>query len=189
MELFLVTSNRHKFEEMSAILSEFGVALRQKNIPLIEPDFDSLKQIAEYKARQAFEKVRSPVICEDTGVYFEGYNNFPGMLAKRVFLGVGFEGLCALIKISKNKGAHFTTAVSYFDGKTKKTFTGTLKGKLLERAVSEDKDRLPYEKIFVPEGFSRALVDLSLVEKNAISHRAIATKALGKWLKSSGSKT
>ena len=88
----------------------------------------------------------------------------------------------ALIKNAKNKKAHFKTAVTYCDGKIMQTFTGEMQGTLLESAVSVGKDRLPYEKIFVPKGFSQALVDIPLSEKNKISHRAIATKKLGIWL-------
>ena len=184
MRLLLVTGNRHKFDEMSQILKEFGIELVQKEVELIEPDFSSQGRIAEYKALQAFEKFKEPVVCEDTGVYFDGYNNFPGVLAKRVFSGLGFDGLTAIIRATKNRNAHFKTVVSYFDGKTMKSFSGVLRGKLIEKTVSVDKDRLPYEKIFVPEGFSDALVNISLEEKNKVSHRAIATREFGKWLNS-----
>ena len=182
MELLIATSNRHKHEEMSAILSEFGISLKMRNVPMVEPDSGTLEEISEYKARQAFAQLKKPVVCEDTGVYFDAYNQFPGVLAKRVFIGLGFDGLIALIKNKKNKKAHFTTAVTYCDGKAMKTFTGSMEGRLLEGAVSVDKDRLPYEKIFVPKGFTKALVDIPLLEKNKISHRAIATKKLGDWL-------
>ena len=44
-------------------------------------------------------------------------------------------------------------------------------------------DRMPYEKIFIPNGFKKAVVEMTQAEKNAISHRAKATKKLGEWLK------
>jgi XTP/dITP diphosphohydrolase len=184
MKLFLATNNKHKVDEISTLLSDYGVDLRQAKLDLIEPDFGSLEEIANYKAKQAFAKLKKPVIAEDTGVYFCGYNNFPGILAKRVFLGIGFDGLVTLIRHSKNKKAYFKTVVSYFDGKKLKSFSGVLKGRLLERVVSIEKDRLPYEKIFVPDGFSKALVDIPLDEKNKFSHRAKAVKKFGNWLKS-----
>jgi len=167
---------------MKKILKEYSITLKQKKIHLFEPDLKNQEAVAKEKARQAYQKVKKPVIAEDTGVYFEAYNNFPGMLAKRVYLGIGFSGLMALIKKAKNKKAYFLTIVCYYDGKKFKTFEGKLKGKLLDKTVSLEKDRLPYEKLFIPNGSKKALVDIPIEEKNKISHRAIATKKLGKWL-------
>ncbi len=182
LELLIATANPHKVTEISRILGDYGVALRQEKIVLLEPDLGSLEKIAGFKARQAFEKIRRPVIAEDTGVFFEAYNDFPGVLAKRVFLGLGFGGLTALVRNAENKRAFFKTVICYFDGKAQKTFSGKLAGTLLDSPVSVEKDRLPYEKLFVPEGHSKALVDIHLEEKNRFSHRAQAARKLGEWL-------
>ncbi len=182
MDLFIATGNKHKVEEMSSILKEFSISLKHRELKIIEPDFDSLEEIALEKAKQAFAVLKKPVIAEDTGVYFEAYNNFPGQLAKRVYLGLGFGGLITVIRAAKNRRAHFKTAVAYFDGKNSKVFSGIMKGRLLTKVVSIEKDRLPYEKLFVPDGFSSALVDIPLEGKNRVSHRAKATRKLGEWL-------
>lgn len=180
--MFIATGNKHKVLEMKLILKEYNINLIQEKLELHEPDLDSQEKVAIEKARQAFEKLKKPVIAEDTGVYFEAYNNFPGIFAKRVYLGIGFDGLLALIRRVKNRAAYFLTVVCYYDGKNFKCFEGKLKGMLLEELVSVDKDRLPYEKIFVPDGFKDALVDISIEKKNEFSHRAIATRKLGEWL-------
>tara|TARA_Y100000310_G_scaffold71983_1_gene67919 strand:+ start:1033 stop:1590 length:558 start_codon:yes stop_codon:yes gene_type:complete len=182
MNLTISTGNKHKVHEMSKILKEYRIKIKQVELEIYEPDFDSIEKIAKEKARQAYEKIKKPIIAEDTGVYFEGYNNFPGVMAKRVYLGIGFSGLLNLIRNAKNKRCYFKTAVAYFDGKKYKVFSGKLKGKLLDKTVSLDKNRLPYEKLFIPNGYKKALVDISLNEKNKISHRAIATRKLGEWL-------
>ncbi|HLC92241.1 MAG TPA: non-canonical purine NTP pyrophosphatase [archaeon] len=182
MQIFIATTNRHKVGEISAILSEYGISVKQKSLKILEPDFNSIEEVAKSKAEQAFAKLKKPVIAEDTGVYFDAYHNFPGIFAKRVYEGIGFDGLLSLIRRVKNRSAHFGTAICYYDGKTFKVFSGYLRGKLLLRAVSVDKDRLPYEKLFVPAGYSNALVNLDIKEKNRISHRALATRKLAKWL-------
>jgi XTP/dITP diphosphohydrolase len=182
-KVFFATTNTHKVMEISKILSNFGIQVISKPLKIVEPDFDSLEEVAVSKAQQAFEQLKKPVIVEDTGVFFEGYNSFPGALAKRVYFGIGFDGLLALIKNSKNKNAFFKTIVCFAKSKNEiKSFSGTLKGTLLENVVLPDENRLPYEKIFVPNGFEKPLVELSLEEKNKISHRAIATRKLGGWL-------
>ncbi len=181
-ELLFATGNTHKAGEMSKILEGFGIRLIQKGLDIPEPDLGSIEKVAEHKARQAFAQLGKPVISEDTGVFFDAYHDFPGLLAKRIYLGIGFDGLLALIRAAKNRNARFRTAVCYFDGKTAKTFSGELAGTLLTEAVSVGKNRLPYEKIFVPDGHEDALVDIPIEEKNRISHRAKATRALGEWL-------
>ncbi|MEM4257371.1 MAG: non-canonical purine NTP pyrophosphatase [Candidatus Diapherotrites archaeon] len=183
MKLILATTNKHKAKEINEIMSKHGYKIITKKIRLIEPDFDTLEEIAKYKAIQAYEKLKKPVITEDTGVYFCEYKNFPGVHAKRIFESIGFKGLITLIKTAKNKKAYFKTTIVYYNGKISKTFSGKLEGTLLEKPVSIKKDRLPYEKIFVPKGQKKALVDLSLEQKNKISHRAKATKKMLKWLK------
>ena len=143
-----------------------------------------MEEVAKEKARQAFEKIKKPVIVEDTGVYFEAYNNFPGGLAKRIYKSIGFTGLLALIKAAKNKKAYFRTMICFTpDGKNFRTFEGKLEGTLLNHIVEEEKDRLPYEKIFVPNGQKKALAELTKEEKNKISHRAIAAHKLGQYFR------
>ncbi len=183
MELYFVTENKHKFSEMKEMLAACGIKLKQKKMKLQEPDLASQEEVALTKAKQAFAELKRPLIVEDTGVYFNAYRNFPGHLAKRIYESIGFDGLIALIKAAKNKRAYFKTVICYVGKKGKyKIFSGEMRGRLIERVVLPKKDRLPYEKIFVPEGFKKAVVQLSIREKNKISHRAKATTKLGKWL-------
>lgn len=183
-QIFLATGNKHKVAEIGTILSEYGFEVVPKALEIIEPDYNSLKEVARFKAEQAFLQLKKPVIAEDTGVFFEGYNNFPGPIAKRVYQGIGFDGLLALIKAAKTKRAFFRTVICFARSKKEMhLFSGTLKGKLVETVVEADKDRLPYEKIFVPAGCTKTLVELDLAQKNRISHRALATRKLGEWLK------
>ncbi|MFH1588840.1 MAG: non-canonical purine NTP pyrophosphatase [Candidatus Diapherotrites archaeon] len=183
-EIHLVTKNQHKIEEMQAILKEFNIKVKAVKKELQEPDLGSLELIAEEKAKQAFQIVKKPVIVEDTGVYFSAYNNFPGTHAKRIFLGIKLNGLIALLKAAKNKEGFFKTVVCYYDGQNFTSFEGKLNGKFLIKARKPKADRLPYEKLFIPNGSRKALVELTKKEKNEISHRAIATRKFGKWFKS-----
>src|SRR3989344_4899555 len=108
-KIFFATGNKHKVTEIGAILAEHGFEVVPKRLEIVEPDFDSLEEVARSKALQAFEQLKKPVIVEDTGVFFEGYNNFPGQIAKRVYLGIGFDGLLALVRATPNKRAYFRT--------------------------------------------------------------------------------
>ena len=181
-EIIFVSGNLHKYNELCAILGK-EVRLKMMTFPIEEPDLANLEAVARRKAEQAFAKVRKPVIVEDTGVYFGAYKNFPGGLAKRVYEGIGFDGLIALIKNAKSKKAYFKTAICYKDAKIEKVFSGIMKGRLIEKVVQEEADRLPYEKLFIPEGYKIAVAEMPLKEKHLISHRAIAAGRLGKWLR------
>lgn len=180
-EIIFVSGNRHKYNELCAILGK-EARLKMKTLPIEEPDLASLEAVARRKAEQAFAKIKKPVIVEDTGVYFGAYKNFPGGLAKRVYEGIGFKGLIALIRTAKNRKAYFKTAICYKDAKLEKVFSGIMKGRLIDRVVAEEKDRLPYEKLFIPEGYKIAVAEMPLKEKHGISHRAKAARKLGKWL-------
>jgi len=182
--VFFSTANKHKVLELSKILSKEGIKVRQIKVEMQEPDLSSIEEVAEIKAKQAFAAIRKPVIAEDTGVYFSAYRNFPGHLAKRVYLGLGFKGLLALVKAAKNRKAFFKSVICFTkDGKRFHSFSGKLGGVLLSRVVKLQKDRLPYEKIFRPKGFKQALAELSIEEKNRVSHRAIAARKFAAWAK------
>ncbi len=185
MKVTLVSGNRHKFEEMNKKLAPHGIALEWKKASLEEQEGLSLEETAKEKARQAFEIVKKPVIAEDTGVFFDALENFPGAKAKRLFEELGFEGLLERVS-GKSRKARFATIVCYTaDGKRFWCFKGEIKGELTEKAHNREKDVLPYEKIFVPAGYNCTMSDIPRKEKNKFSHRAIATKKFAEWLKES----
>ncbi|MFH1586279.1 MAG: non-canonical purine NTP pyrophosphatase [Candidatus Diapherotrites archaeon] len=182
MNLYFVTGNKHKVREIREMLSPMGIKIIQKNLDIIEPDFSSIEKVAESKARQALEKLKKPLIVEDTGIYFKAYRNFPGALAKRIWLEIGFDGLFRLLK-GKNRKAYFKSTICYIAPRKKpKLFSGEMRGRIIDWVKSPHADRLPYEKIFIPNGLRKVVVDLNLVEKNKISHRAKATRKLADYL-------
>ena len=176
-EILFASGNRHKADEAKKIFSRSGIRIKWAKISLLEPDFESLREISEHKALDAFRKLDKPAIVEDTGIYFSAYKNFPGQYAKRMFLSLGFEGLLKLLE-GKERKAHFATTACYYDGKKLLCSTGKLYGKILESPEGEDKDVLPYEKIFQPNGKSRPLSLIPRKEKNAFSHRCLAFSGL-----------
>ncbi|MCD6478594.1 MAG: non-canonical purine NTP pyrophosphatase [Candidatus Diapherotrites archaeon] len=180
--LHFVSTNRHKFTEIKRILAKHGIKLRWHRFELHEPSASSLEQIALEKAKQAYAKLQKPLIVEDTGIFFEGFTNFPGAQAKRVYERIGFEGLLSLIS-KKSRRAYFKTVICFTDGKQYKLFSGKLEGKLTQKVYCKDKDVLPYEKIFIPKGFDKPLCMIAREKKNEFSHRAKAAEKFASWLK------
>ncbi len=183
MIVSLVSGNKHKFEEIRKILVPFGIRLEWIKASLSEPEGLSLEETAREKARQAFKIAKAPVIAEDTGVFFEAFENFPGSKAKRVWEEIGFEGLLGKVK-GKSRKARFETIICYTaNGKEFHCFKGKLKGTLTSKVHDLEKDVLPYEKIFIPAGLNTSMSSISRGEKNRFSHRAIAAKKFAEWLK------
>lgn len=179
--LLFATGNKHKFAEVSKVLAEYGIELKQANPEMRELKSIDPKKIALGKARQAFAQLRQPVIAEDTGIWFTACRNFPGTQPKSVFESLGFEGLLSRIK-GKSRKAFFLCTICFFDGSQHKFFEGRLEGRISTKIIKPKADRMPYEKIFIPICSKKALVEMAREEKNAISHRGIAARKLGEWL-------
>jgi len=181
--LLFATGNRHKFEEISKTLAHYGIELSFQKTDLIEPDLDSLKEVALAKAKQAFALYRKPLIVEDTGFYLEAYPGFPGPNSKWVFNRIGYEGLFKLLSGKSRKG-FFHTVICLIDGpESHRFFEGKWQGKVGKKVVMPEKDAMPYARIFIPDGEKRTAVEMPFEEKDQKSQRSIAAHALGKWLK------
>ncbi|MBN1941494.1 MAG: non-canonical purine NTP pyrophosphatase [Candidatus Diapherotrites archaeon] len=182
MAIVFVTNNDYKFREIQAILEPLGISIWQKKIDLYEPESGSIEEIAFEKAKQAYEKLKTPLIAEDTGLFFEAYNNFPGTKPKRIFEQFGYEGLFKKLK-GKQRNAFFQTAICFMGYNNEfRIFEAKLHGKITGNVILPNADRMPYEKIFIPQGHNLALSQLSMNEKNEFSHRANAAKQLARYL-------
>ncbi len=181
--LLFATGNKHKAQEIGAILSEYGIELEQSKMELQEISSKDARDIALFKAKQAFDELRQPLIAEDTGFYFKAFRDFPGTMPKRVFEAIGYEGLLKLLE-GKKRGAYAVCTICFMeDFQTYEFFEGRLEGRITERVIKPKADVMPYERIFIPKGYEKALVEMSRKEKNSISHRAVAARKLGEWIK------
>ena len=182
MKITIVTSNKNKFQEISHVLAHSGIKCEMKNLQMQELG-QTLEEVAASKARQAYSKFKRPVIVDDTGIFFKAYRNFPGMYAKRIYLSIGLGGLLKLLE-GKTRSAYFKTTVAYCNGRQVHVFCGELHGKIEKRIHAKSpRKKFPYERIFIPNGSGVPLSMLSLDKKAKISHRAIATQKLARWLK------
>ncbi len=180
MKLFVVTGNKDKFKEISLVLKQYGIEHVMKNIELDEIG-NTLEEIAMNKAKEAYRKIRKPLIVDDTGIFFKAYRNFPGIHAKRIYLSIGFEGLLKLLK-NRTKKACFKSIICYCDGKCR-IFSGELRGNI-QNKIHFDKfsrERFPYDRIFIPDGFDKPISLMPLNKKIEFSHRAKAVRKFARW--------
>lgn len=184
--LSFLTQNRHKFlEAQEALKSYHCVTLEHLDRPKKENKDDSLsdplKAIAIASAVKASKEYNRLVVAEDTGIFFEAYNDFPGMNTKWLINKIGYDGILRLLK-GLNRAAYFRTvlALSKPNG-TYYVFEGTIKGHIAEQICGADIDCMDYDRLFIPEG-SDMPFSLMMENKRLISHRNIAFHNLGEFL-------
>ena len=181
-QIIFITTNKHKVEEISAILKECNIKVKQLKIDYAENKEDSMEEVSKKAAKLLSNKLNKPVIVEDTGLFFNAYNNFPGALPKFVIQGIGFDGIFRLLK-DKDRGVYCKTVIGYCEsGKNPIIFTGKIYGKITNKIIKPRKETMPYNHIFIPDGEKKAIVEMSLNKWNSISQRGKATRKLGKFL-------
>lgn len=179
MKIYFVTGNPGKFNEVKECLEEIGVEVEQIKIDKPEIKSDDIVEIAEDAAKKLASELNKAIVVDDTGVFFETYENFPGAHPKFVINSIGYEGIFRLLE-GKNRSAYFMTAAAYADPEGNvKSFTGKQMGRISEEIKGNHIKGFPYDSIFVPEGHETCLAEMK--EKKA-SHRTTAFLKLAKWL-------
>lgn len=173
------TSNKFKVDEANSVGKKFGIKFVQLKINYPEIRDENVENVAKAGAKFVFEKIKKPVIVEDTGLYIKALNGFPGAYSKFVFQKIGNKGILKLLEGEKNRKAEFVSSVGYFDGKELRIFTGISKGKILE--IEKGAAGFGYDPIFLPDGYEKTFAqDYELKKK--ISHRKIAFEKFCKWV-------
>ncbi len=183
-KLKFITSNKYKVEEIQNVLNDFDIELEQVKIDYPENKEDDMEEVCKKAAKNLAEELGEAVIVEDTGLYFNAYNNFPGAQPKFVFNAIGFDGIFRLLK-GKDRSAYFETVIGYCEpGKEPVIFSGMMKGKIIDKVVSPEVDTMPYNHIIIPGGSDKTVAEMSLEERNNFLQRAKAARKLGEFLKS-----
>jgi len=184
-EVYFITGNKSKFEEASLILKEAvssaGINLVQKDLKVEEPQVLDPEKVVKAKAEAAFKQLGSPIMCDDTAIFFEAYPNFPGTLTKFVFQSLGFRGVEKILQGVK-RGAYFQTLVCYKDSEQCLVFKGVWKGTITNNISSMFNPDWQYNSIFIPEGFNIPLAELSMEERAKHSHRKKALEQFAQFL-------
>ena len=176
-----VTSNEHKFREAERILKGFGVNIRHAKLSYPEIRGDDPAGIAADSVRRLKGRVKPPFFVEDTGLFIEALNGFPGAYAAWALRKIGLDGLLRLMRGIRQRGAAFRTAIAFFDGRKVFVFKGEVKGSIALRA--RGRGGFGFDPIFVPEGFRKTFAELSGGEKDAVSHRRKALECLARHLR------
>ena len=84
----------------------------------------------------------------------------------------------------KKREAYFKSLICYINEKEHHIFEGIVKGKITEKIHNGGQKTLPYDRIFVPDGYDKPFCELSIQKKNKISHRSKSVNKFAKWFSS-----
>lgn len=186
--IFFGTGNRKKIGEILQIL---GDTFEVKNfgdlaeIPEVEETESTLQGNARLKAEAFFQLTGLPCFADDTGLEVEALNGAPGVYSARYAGPEGdaqrnMEKLLGALSGESNRKAAFRTVIAWYDGSEIQYFEGKLAGEIID--TPRGTNGFGYDPIFVPEGYTQTLAELSADEKNKISHRGIAVRKFAAYL-------
>ena len=185
----LASRNAHKIEEMARILDDAGLQVEVVGIDA----FDDVPEVAEteasfegnalLKARAVCTATGVPAVSDDSGLCVDALNGMPGVLSARWSGGAGDVANLELVLAQLGDtpddrlGAQFRCAVAIVlpDGR-EAVVHGEMRGRLVREPRGTN--GFGYDPIFVPDGESRTSAEMSSPEKDAISHRGNALRAL-----------
>ena len=188
MEIIFATSNLHKLQEAQSIVGANILLITPSQIGVTEEipeDGDTLEENALFKANYLFEITGKNCFADDTGLEVEALNGAPGVRSARYASNecdsrLNMQKLLKELKGSNNRKARFRTVIALFlDGK-QHFFEGILNGTITE-SPSGTKG-FGYDPLFVPNGYTKTLAELTESQKNLISHRGIAIRKLSHFL-------
>ena len=188
MELVFATNNKNKILEIKNLI--------QKNIKLLSlsdigfkgeiiEDGNSLHENSLIKAKFIRSKYGINCFADDTGLEVHSLNNEPGIYSSRyagypINTNDNIKKLINNLERFSNKSARFRTVISLIINENIYSFEGVVNGNIIKEI--KGKKGFGYDPIFIPNGYNKTFAELSLKEKNLISHRSIAVNKMIRFL-------
>ncbi len=182
--VFFATGNINKFNEARSILSSYGFAVAMLRVKGDEIQSDSLKEIAQTSAANAFKRIRLPIFVEDAGLFIDALSGFPGPYAAYVYKTIHNEGILRLMENVHDRGAKFESVIAYCDENScvPECFRGEACGEItLTERKQYGKSAFGFDPIFQPDSSGKTFAEMTIEEKNGFSHRAIALRKFAEW--------
>ena len=184
MKLVFATNNKHKLQEIQRLLNDSIELLCLDDINCLDDipeDQDTLEGNASQKAFYIYNKYGVSCFADDTGLEVEALNGAPGVYSAR-YAGAerSSENNMSLVLEQmheiKNRKARFRTIISLVIDGTEVQFEGVVNGIILEQ--KRGTIGFGYDPIFLPDDSDLSFAEMSMEEKNKISHRGRAVQKL-----------
>ena len=190
--LVVATRNRGKIIEINALLAglvdQISSAADFFDFPETVEDGATFEENALKKAREAVRFSGLPALADDSGLVVEALNGRPGVFSAR-YAGDGAGDAANNARLleeclniaTEQRQAAFVCLLAFVtpDG-VERLFSGTIAGRIISEARGEG--GFGYDPLFLVDGFDRSMAELSLAEKNSISHRAQAFRKFREYL-------
>ncbi len=185
MKLIFATTNEEKLKEAKLALAPFGHEVEGRSFSFYEPTEGVMEDIAKIKLSQIDNDVDAPVFVDDSGIFFEAYPNFPGILTRRIFNLIGYKGIDKLLK-NENRNAYFHGVIAFKWKNQIELFEGKTNGKIIDQIPYHLPLHVdfPFDPIFLPEGSAKVFGEMTIEERVAYSYRKKALEKLGMWMQS-----
>jgi XTP/dITP diphosphohydrolase len=182
--LVFATNNKHKFDEINQVLG--NKVKMQSLLDLgftgeIPEEMHTLEGNAAQKALFIYSKFGLDCFADDTGLEIEALDGEPGVFSAR-YAGknCSFEDNMnkVLQKMNRktNRNARFRTVIALVESGQLRYFEGEVRGTIIQE--KRGAKGFGYDPIFLPAGYSQTFAEMSLADKNLISHRARAVSQL-----------
>lgn len=185
--IVLATQNQNKLKEMQAIFKHY-------QIEIISPpsDFDPIEngktfhENAYIKASEASKLMGFPALADDSGLEISALNGEPGIYSAR-YANTNEERIQKVLdnlEGKENRKAQFTCAMVLTDknGKLLHSTLGECEGEIIDEQIGAN--GFGYDPIFFIPELNKTMAELNLTEKNKVSHRSKALKAMINYLNS-----
>jgi len=184
VRLVLASRNPHKLRELAPLLSPHRLEPLPEGIELPPETGTTFAANARIKARAAAAATRAPVVADDSGIQAEALGGAPGVWSAR-YAGDGAtdeENLAKLLRevpADGDRRVAYVCVLAYVEpGGTEEVVEGRCQGALAHEPRGEG--GFGYDPAFVPDDYQdgRTMAELAPAEKDAISHRGRAARAL-----------
>jgi len=192
MRIVFATSNPDKVEEASSVLARSGHKVEQLLLDGESPDFDEPKElgleaVAMAKIEQALDLIRgtdlegSAIMVEDSGIFLDAFDEWPGAESSDVEREVGLEGVLGILADGRPRGAEYRAVAIVSDGVGTWVGKGVCRGRISDDARGHE--GFGYDPIFVPDdGDGRTFGEWGEGKSSGITHRAKAMNCLAELL-------
>ena len=188
-KIVFATGNPNKLKEIKSAINSFKiVGLKDLGITEEIPETgDTLMKNALQKAKYVYDKTGFDCFSDDTGLEIEALNYRPGVYSA-MYAGPDCNAEDNIQKVlleldkTPNRNAQFKTVIALILNGKEHFFEGAIKGVILKEKAGVD--GFGYDPIFRPTGYEESFAEMTIDQKNEISHRGLAVKKLITFLAS-----